>query len=199
MLRARRCNIIRLVRSGDRYLARLGSANRGLRFRPGANHLHGLPVGQQGMVRGQQDFRHAHLHAGGMGSIEVPHADETLRLIECNPVRNPVREFVHHKGRVVGKPVGTVPVQPASPAVKGVGEIPVKQGHPGADAVFQQGINQPAVEIEALCVDGAGALRKHAWPADRESIGLQAHFGHQADIFPVAMVMVTGNVHRYRH
>ena len=58
------------------------------------------------------------------------------------------------------------------------------------DAVRQQLVDQPVVEIEALGIWRAGAFREDARPRNRETIGLGAQRLHQLDVFLVPMIMV---------
>ena len=60
--------------------------------------------------------------------------DEALGLVEGHPVGDAVGEPVADDPRVVGEPVGAVPVHPAAPVVEGGREIPVEQGDPRLDA-----------------------------------------------------------------
>ena len=84
---------------------------------------------------------------------------------------------------------------PAADAVlQRLRQIPVIQRRVGFDAVFQELIDQPVVEIEPLGIRSAAAFRKHPRPRDRKSIGLDAEIPDQADVFLVAMVVIVGAV-----
>ena len=64
------------------------------------------------------------------------------------------------------------------------------QRRKGLDAVRQQLIQQPVVEIEALWLWCAGSLREDTRPGNRKTIGLCAQCLHQLNVFPVKMIMV---------
>jgi hypothetical protein len=64
------------------------------------------------------------------------------------------------------------------------------QGRKWLDAVRQQLIQQPVVEIEALWVWRAGSLREDTRPSNRKTIGFCAQRLHQLNVFPVKMIMV---------
>ena len=64
----------------------------------------------------------------------------------------------------------------------------------GLDAVGQQFVDQPVVEVEALGIWRAGAVGKYPRPRDREPVVLDAEIPDQADVFLVAMVVIVGAV-----
>ncbi len=70
----------------------------------------------------------------------------------------------------------------------------MEQGGGGLDAVFQQGVDQALVEVQALLVDPAAAFGHHPAPGHAEAVGLHAQFLHQPDVLAPAVVMVAGHV-----
>jgi hypothetical protein len=62
------------------------------------------------------------------------------------------------------------------------------------DAVFQQLIHQPRIEVQSFRVDPAGTLGQHARPADAEAIALQPQYLHQLHVALVATVMIAGDI-----
>ena len=62
------------------------------------------------------------------------------------------------------------------------------------DAVGQQFVDQPVVEVEAFRVGRAVAVGEHPWPGDREAIGLDAELLDQRNVFLVAMIVIVGAV-----
>ena len=102
---------------------------------------------------------------------------------------DPVPEDIVHRDRELLEPVGGIAVRPATPLLKGLGQIPVVQGEPGHDACFQQLVHQPAVEVETLPVDLAIAWLD-ARPARREPICTEAELLHECDVFRHPVIMV---------
>jgi hypothetical protein len=62
------------------------------------------------------------------------------------------------------------------------------------DAVGQQFVKKPVIEIEALRIGRACSLRKNARPRDREAIGLGPQRLHQLDIVLVPVKVVVSDV-----
>src|SRR5258708_22710619 len=68
------------------------------------------------------------------------------------------------------------------------------QGGERLDAVGQQLVEQPIVEIEAFRIWRARSFRENARPRDREAIGLCTQRPHQLDIVLVAMEMIVRDI-----
>ena len=64
-------------------------------------------------------------------------------------MRDPVAEGADDGGGVVGEPAGDVAVEPAAPVVEHLREVPVVERDDGPDAVLQQAVDEPRVEVEA--------------------------------------------------
>ena len=62
------------------------------------------------------------------------------------------------------------------------------------NAVSQQFIDQLIVEVQPFFVDFPVAVRDYSGPADGKTIGFDAVLLHQCDVFPEAMINVTGDV-----
>jgi len=60
--------------------------------------------------------------------------------------------------------------------------------------LFEAQIDQLVIEIQTLLVHLIHGSRENPCPGDGETIGFQAHFRHQADIFLHAMVMVDRDI-----
>ncbi len=104
-----------------------------------------------------------------------------------------VQRLEHHRG-VLGEPVRAVPVEPAAAVVQRRGQVPVEQRDIRRDAVFQQFVDQPRIEIQPLPVDPAGALGQHPRPVDAEAVAMQAERLHQLHVVLVAAIVVAGDV-----
>src|SRR5438552_2597149 len=64
----------------------------------------------------------------------------------------------------------------------------------GFDAVSEEFVDQPVIEIEALGVWRAGAIGKYPGPCDRETVMFGTEIPDQPDVFLVAMVVLVGAV-----
>ena len=62
------------------------------------------------------------------------------------------------------------------------------------DAVLEQRVDQPLVEVEPGLVHRARALGQDAAPGDAEAVGVEAELAHQRDVARVAAVVVAGDV-----
>jgi hypothetical protein len=80
----------------------------------------------------------------------VPHIDENLRLIECYPVFDPIRQLVNYHFDIFRKPIRAVLIQPATTTIEFIGVIPVKKGDIRGNASSQKFINQLIVKFKSL-------------------------------------------------
>src|SRR5580698_10658015 len=95
---------------------------------------------------------------------------------------------------IVGEGFGGVAGLPAAFVLEGLGEVPVKEGAIGLDACAEERVEHAVVEVEALGVGGAGALREDSGPRYGKAVGLEAEVLHELDVFFVAMEVVVGYV-----
>lgn len=80
----------------------------------------------------------------------MSHTDETLRLVECYPVFDPVRQLVNYHFDIFRKPIRAVLIQPATTAIKFIGVIPVKKRDIRGNASSQEFINQLIVKFKSF-------------------------------------------------
>ncbi|MET3989378.1 hypothetical protein ABID65_001004 [Bradyrhizobium sp. S3.9.2] len=64
----------------------------------------------------------------------------------------------------------------------------------GLDAVREQLVDEPVVEIEPLRIGLARSIRKHPRPRNREAVGLDAERLNQRDVVLVAVIVLVGAV-----
>src|SRR4029450_140725 len=88
----------------------------------------------------------------------VPEEGCAPRLVHGRPDGDTIRERVVHELRVVGEPVGSVAGGPPARILERLREIPVIEGEDRCDTRGEQGVAEPAVEIEARLVGGAAAI-----------------------------------------
>src|SRR5690606_16371300 len=126
------------------------------------------------VVAGLQHLAHRQLQAGSMSPLMQAEADVHLRLVDGEEVANTIREALANQRRVVGEPARAVRVLPAAAVKELERVVPMEQGDPRFDARSEQLVDQAAVEVESLVVDGADARGNDAGPAEAEAIGAQA-------------------------
>ena len=133
--------------------------------------------------------------AGRVHARAVAEERRAPRLVQRGPVAAPGRRARRATSvGVVGEPGGGVPGRPAAGVLERLRQVPVVERQPRLDAVGQQLVDQPAVEVEPGRVGRPGAAGLHPGPGDREPVRLQAQLGHQRDVVAVAVVVVARHV-----
>ena len=112
------------------------------------------PIGRDGGgVREQQVLR----HGGGFGPVAparcVPAFDVTLiddhpRLVDRRPQRHAIAQRAVHQLGILGEPIGGLRIGPAAAILQRLRQVPMVERHHRLDAMFQQRVDQPAVEVE---------------------------------------------------
>jgi len=120
--------------------------------------------------------------------------DEGEELVDGEEVGDAVAELRRHGAGIIRKRPGGVAGLPAASVLQRLRQIPVIERRKRLDAGFEQRIDEPAVEVETLCVGLTGAARKDPRPGNGEPVGLDAHLPHQPDVIPVAMIVIVGDV-----
>src|ERR1700757_153214 len=84
-----------------------------------------------------------------VNSQGMPQVGEYRRLIQYDPVFNPVAEMFCGLAGVIGKPPRNIPTLKSSAILKRLWKIPVEQSHKGCDARRQQRVDQSIVKIDS--------------------------------------------------
>ena len=150
-------------------------------------------VRQVQMVGGAQRGRRVGA-AGGVHAGAVAEEGAAPGLVERDPVLHAVAERLADDLRVLGETVRRVALRPAARVLQLLGEVPVVEGDGRLDAVLEQLVDQPAVEVQADLDGGAAAGGLHPGPGDREAVRRQAQVRHQGHVVAVAVVMVDSDV-----
>jgi hypothetical protein len=150
-------------------------------------------VPEQQVVRGGERARRIDA-PGGVRAGSVPEECRAPGLVEGAPQLDPVAEPPGDDPGVVGEPVGGVAIDPAAGVFQSLRQVPVVERRDGQDVAFEQLIDEAVVEGDADRVSRAGAVRLHPGPGNREAVCRKPDLGHQADVLPVAFVVVRGMV-----
>ena len=132
--------------------------------------------------------------AGCVAAIFVADVDKGAHLVEGHKVIDAVGEVFCDVAGVGGEGFGGVAGLPAAFVFEGLGAIPVEERAVGLNVVCEEFIDEAVVEVEALGVECAGALRIDARPGDGEAVGLEAEGLHELHVFFVAVVVIVGDV-----
>src|SRR4028118_2278877 len=112
------------------------------------------------------------LATGSMDAYLITQTDEARHFIECEPVLHAVAQPLDDGLGVNAKSIygGTVEPTPTL-RVPGIFEylwqVPVEKRYPGRDALVEQGINEPVVEVKTFLIDFSPTLRDNARPGHR--------------------------------
>src|SRR5271156_6217850 len=117
-----------------------------------------------------------------------------IGLVERRPVLDPVSEPLRHDAGIVGEFFGSIAIEPATPILQGLRQVPVIETKPRRNATRDQAIDQPVVEIEAAWFDVASARRQDAGPSRREAVGHKAATREQLDVVAPAVIMIAGDI-----
>ena len=78
---------------------------------------------------------------------------EHRRLVEGGKTPDAVADAARDQACVVGEPAGRLTVEPPSPVLQGLRQVPVVEAEPGFDAGREQPVDQPVVEGKPGLVD----------------------------------------------
>ena len=176
--RARRIRIVEVERDPDLGLGRRAPQD-----------LDGAAVREQQVVRGRERVRVGRA-ARRVVAPAVADPRDDPRLVVRDPVPDAVAEPSCDGLDVLRERVDGVADGPAARVLERLRRVPVEERHVRRDAVAEQLVDQPVVEVEARCVDAPRARRDDARPGDREAERVEAELAHQRDVVAVAVVEV---------
>src|SRR5262245_3382009 len=121
--------------------------------------------------------------------------DERGELVDREVVLDPVAELLGDVPGVVAERFRRLlRAPPAVLVLERLRQVPVVERRVRLDAGRQQLVDEAAVEVDALRVRRAGAVREDARPGDREAIGVRADIAHERHVVRIAMVGVVRDV-----
>ena len=136
------------------------------------------------------------LRPGAWTPVRYPLVATTCGSFSVAEERHPISEAPGDDRGVVGECDGQGPRRPAPRVFQSLGQVPVIQGHMRGNAVRQQLVDEPIVEVEPRCVDLSGSQWHDARPGDRKAIRVEAEVGKQPDVLAVPVVVIAGDVSR---
>src|SRR5262249_44610882 len=134
---------------------------------------------------------------GGMSAEPMTEETVNCRLIQHDPMADPIAESASKKGGEFGKPMHAVAVQPSAFVLQSLGQIPVIQAEPRRDLGLGELVDQAIVKIQAGAIHGPYAFRQDTGPGNREAVRVHACPLQQANILSSAMIVVTRDPCRF--
>ena len=160
---------------------------------PAAQRLDGEPVAEEQVVRGG--------HGGGRlvptrGVLPARVAEERRApgLVHRRPEADTVAQRGGREVGVLGEPLRRLAHRPATRLLQLVGQVPVVERHPGLDALGEELVDEPPVEVEARAGSPARSAGLHPRPGHREAVGPQPQLRHERDVLPPPVVVVGRDV-----
>ena len=156
----------------------------------GPKRSDGEAVGDQQVV-GDLQRRWPVAQAGRLDSVGVGTERNAPWLVVRDPVRHDVAQSIGHRAGIAGEALGRVARRPAAAVLQRRRKVRVIQRDHRLDATLAESGCQSPVEVDALAVEPAAAVRLHARPGDREAVGLEPKRGHELEVLFPAVVVVT--------
>ena len=128
----------------------------------------------------------------GVQSLGIAQAQNDLGFIQGKIMMNPPPEMGRHHPSEAAKGPGGFRDQPAAPALRRLGQLPVVEGYPGGDSPGETGVYHPVIIGQAPGVPGSVPQGVHPGPAGGEAVVPDAQLGQDVQVFLKAVVAVAG-------
>ena len=135
---------------------------------------------------------HFQLQSRRKDAGHIAHSQHTLGFVDRDEILHPVSEALRQHAGIFREPVRHLIIQPPAFFLQAGGQVPVKDRHPGTDAVFQQAVDQPVIERCARFIHFAGTFRQDPRPGYGEPVVPDPVLCHQGHIFLIPVIMVAG-------
>jgi hypothetical protein len=152
-------------------------------------------VRQQQVVGDRKGVEHQGPPRGVRAPGVTEHGDD-VRLVDRDPVLDPVPQALADQAGVLGEPVRGVAVQPAAVVLERLREVPVVERCHRLDVPLEQPVDEPVVEVEAGLVHVTGAGGLDPGPGDGEPVAADPEPRHQVEVLLEAVVVVAGDITR---
>src|SRR5690348_17271146 len=104
------------------------------------------------MVSSLEHLRERQCKTWSVASFQMAIPNVNLRLVECNVVRNAVRQAGHDLRRVIGETGRSIASEPTTPLKESERVVPVKQRDPRQDLCLKQSVHQAIIEIHTFLI-----------------------------------------------
>src|SRR5262245_23090027 len=134
------------------------------------------------------------LQSGREYASRMAQFDERRAFIQREEVPRPVAELFGDVAGIVRECLGGVAGLPTAAILERLRQVPVIECRERGDAVGDKLVKEPVVEVEALWIRRAGALREYPRPGNREPIRSGSECFHRPHVVSVFVVMIVGDV-----
>jgi len=132
--------------------------------------------------------------AGSVGGVKVAAESVHPGFVKGHPVFYFATEMGSYFIRIIAKAIDAVVVGETALFLKRLRKIPMKKRNPGSYPFFKAEIKKPVVKIQPFLVDLSRPGRENPGPGDGTAVIFHSQATHQFHIFPVAVVMIAGNI-----
>src|SRR5262245_41161618 len=159
-----------------------------------ADRLHRKPMGEQRMMpdlvqpAGRQ-LQPGREHAGRMAEFH-----ERRALVEREEVPGPVAELFGDVAGIVRERLGGVAPFPPAAILQRLRQVPVIERWERRDVVGDEVVEEPVVEVEALRIWRAAALRKYPRPRNGEPVRSGGERFHRPHVVSISVIVIVGDV-----
>src|SRR6266478_4616357 len=119
---------------------------------------------------------------------------ERRALVEREEVPRPVAELSGDVTGIVGECLGGVAPFPPAAILQRLRQVPMIERRERRDAVGDEVVEEPVVEVEALRIWRAGALREYPRPRNREPIRSGGERLHRLHVVSMSVIVIVGDV-----
>src|SRR5262249_15265089 len=134
------------------------------------------------------------LQSGREHAVAMAQFHEHRALIEREEVPRPVAELLGTVAAMGGECRGGAAPSPPAAILQRLRQVPVIERREWRDAVGDEVVEEPVVEIEALRIWRAGALREYPRPRNREPIRSSGEGLHRLHVVSISVIVIIGDV-----
>jgi hypothetical protein len=100
-------------------------------------------------------------------------------FVLSDPMGDDITQAISYYSCVSGEGIHSLPIEPATPVLECLWEVPVIEGEPWLDSTFPHTLDQPPIKRQAFSVHVAIAVGKNSGPRNRESVSGDSEFGEE--------------------
>src|SRR5215467_5958421 len=164
------------------------------RARARANRLDRKPVGEQRMMPHLVQPAGWQLQPGREDAGCMAEFHERRELVEREEMPGPVAELFGDVTGIVRERLGGVAPFPPAAILQRLRQVPVIERWERRDVVGGKVVEEPVVEVEALRIWRAAALRKYPWPRNGEPVRSGGERLHRLHVVSISVIVIVGDV-----